>query len=158
MRQDPVNDVIQGALGSPRKVVALLLVIGGFAAGYYIGKHGIPAGMTPPNGSVGGATQDSISVHFSPKGGSTDAVVAEINDAKESIHVQAYSFTSRGIVAALIRSQRRGVKVVLVNDKKAADETGSKVFHFLGNIFGLSCHYKVMMRRDQKCSILLETF
>lgn len=126
MRQDPINDVIQGALGSPRKAVVLLLVLGGFGAGYYLGGHGLPAGMVPPNGSVGGATQDGISVHFSPKGGCTDAVVAEIRAAKQSIHVQAYSFTSKGIIAALVEAQRRGVKVTLVNDKKAADEPGAK--------------------------------
>ena len=127
MRRDAMDDAIQGALNSPRKAVVLLMVLGAFGAGYYLGGHGLPAGMVPPNGSVGGAAQDNISVHFSPKGGSTDAIVAEIREAKQSIHVQAYSFTSRGIIAALVDAHRRGVKVILVNDKKAADEPGSKV-------------------------------
>ena len=126
MREDLLNDVLQGALESPGKVLVLLIALGAFGAGYYVGGHGLPAALAPPNSSNTGANQDNISVHFSPKGGCTDAVVAEIRDAKQSIHMQAYSFTSRGIIAALIDAHRRGVKVMLVNDKKAADEQGSK--------------------------------
>ena len=40
------------------------------------------------------ASEDGISVYFSPNGGCTDAIIQEINAARMSIHVQAYSFTS----------------------------------------------------------------
>jgi hypothetical protein len=43
-----------------------------------------------------------IEVHFSPKGGCTEAVVKEINAAKMTILVQAYSFTSVPIAKALV--------------------------------------------------------
>jgi hypothetical protein len=42
-----------------------------------------------------------IEIHFSPKGGCTEAVVKEINAAKTDILVQAYSFTSVPIAKAL---------------------------------------------------------
>jgi hypothetical protein len=35
-----------------------------------------------------------VEVYFSPKGGCTEAVVKQIDAAKKTIHVQAYSFTS----------------------------------------------------------------
>lgn len=56
-------------------------------------------------------------VYFSPRGGAQDAIVAEIAHAKESIFVQADSFTSEPIVKALIQAHLRGVKVEIILDK-----------------------------------------
>lgn len=58
-----------------------------------------------------------IEVHFSPKGGCTDAVVRELNAAKISVLVQAYSFTSAPIAKALVDAHKRGVKVEVILDK-----------------------------------------
>ena len=41
---------------------------------------------------------------FSPKGGCTNAIVRQINAAKTSILVQAYSFTSTPIAKALVEA------------------------------------------------------
>lgn len=49
------------------------------------------------------------SVYFSPKGGATEACVATIAAAKTTIGVQAYSFTSERIAAALVTATERGV-------------------------------------------------
>ncbi len=43
-----------------------------------------------------------IQVYFSPNGGCTDAAVREIEAAKTSTPVQAYSFTSAPIAKALV--------------------------------------------------------
>lgn len=56
-------------------------------------------------------------VYFSPRGGATEAVVREINAAKKTILVQAYSFTSAPIAKALVEAFRRGVHVEAVLDK-----------------------------------------
>lgn len=58
-----------------------------------------------------------VSVHFSPKGGAQDALVDEIRKAKESVYVQAYSFTSVPIIIALIEAHKRGVNVEIILDK-----------------------------------------
>lgn len=58
-----------------------------------------------------------VAVYFSPSGGCTDAVVRELNAAKKSVRVQAYSFTSAPIAAALRDAKRRGVDVEAVLDK-----------------------------------------
>jgi len=58
-----------------------------------------------------------VSVYFSPKGGAQDALVDEIGKARESIFVQAYSFTSAPITTALVEAYKRGVKVEIILDK-----------------------------------------
>ena len=56
-------------------------------------------------------------VYFSPHGGATDAIVRELNKAKSTILIQAYSFTSAPIAKALLNAHKRGVKVEVILDK-----------------------------------------
>ena len=60
----------------------------------------------------------AVSTWFSPKGGCTEAVVAEIRRAKRSILVQAYSFTSEAICNALETRHRDGLSVRVIVDRK----------------------------------------
>jgi phosphatidylserine/phosphatidylglycerophosphate/cardiolipin synthase-like enzyme len=57
-----------------------------------------------------------IRAYFSPRGGCEEAIVAAIDDAKATIRVQAYSFTSRPIEAALAKAKGRGVDVRVALD------------------------------------------
>jgi phosphatidylserine/phosphatidylglycerophosphate/cardiolipin synthase-like enzyme len=72
-----------------------------------------------PHPSYGAA---DIACHFSPLGGCTDAVVAEIRQARQQILVQAYSFTSQPIASALVEAHSRGISVVIVLDKSQKTE------------------------------------
>lgn len=63
-----------------------------------------------------------VDAFFSPKGGCTEAVVAELAKAKRTIHVQAYSFTSTPIAKALVEAFKRGVAVQVVLDKSQRTE------------------------------------
>ena len=63
-----------------------------------------------------------IEVYFSPKGGCTEAVVRELNAAKSTVLVQAYSFTSAPIAKALVDAHKRGVKVEVILDKSQRTE------------------------------------
>ena len=67
--------------------------------------------------SLATAKLPPIDVHFSPNGGCTEAVVKEMNAAKDSILVQAYSFTSAPIAKALVEAHERGVRVEVILDK-----------------------------------------
>lgn len=58
-----------------------------------------------------------VKVFFSPSGGCTDAVVAEIDQARSEVLVQAYVFTSALIAKALLQAHRRGVRVEAILDK-----------------------------------------
>lgn len=61
-------------------------------------------------------------VYFSPKGGATEAVVREINSAKQEILLQAYSFTSKPIAKALIDARKRGIRIEAILDKSQRRE------------------------------------
>ena len=63
-----------------------------------------------------------VEVYFSPKGGCTEAVVRELDAAKQTVFVQAYSFTSREISAALDSAKDRGVVVHVILDKSNIKE------------------------------------
>lgn len=66
-----------------------------------------------------------IAVYFSPAGGCTQAIVNEIDRAKSTILVQAYSFSSAPIARALVEAHKRGVNVQLIIDKSVETEEHS---------------------------------
>ena len=57
-------------------------------------------------------------VYFSPHGGCTDAIIRELNKAKSTVLVEAYSFTSTPVAKALLNAHKRGVKVEVILDKR----------------------------------------
>ena len=61
----------------------------------------------------------SFDVGFSPEGTGLNLVLQGINSAKKSIHVAAYSFTSKPIAEALLQASKRGVSVQVVADQKS---------------------------------------
>ena len=66
-------------------------------------------------------------VYFSPEGGCTQAVVDALGQAKSSVLVQAYSFTSYPIAQALVDAEKRGVKVEAIIDAKQIHEKKVKI-------------------------------
>ncbi len=62
----------------------------------------------------------SMSVAFSPQQGATASIVKLIGEAKQSIRIAAYSFTSKDIAKALIDAYNRGLDVKAVLDKSNA--------------------------------------
>lgn len=98
-----------------KKYIILVLFMSLIAAAAFVSsnlRRSMLPGKLPP-----------IEIYFSPKGGCTDAIVAQIDDAKASILVQAYSFTSKPIAQALLRAHKRGVKtnVILDSDQETAN-------------------------------------
>ncbi len=80
-------------------------------AGIWLGhlRNKIPASHPQAN--------SSLNVFFSPEGGATRELVRLINSAKKSVEVQAYSFTSKPIIKALIHARERGVAVTIILDR-----------------------------------------
>lgn len=62
-------------------------------------------------------SQGTIEVAFSPNNGATEAIIRSIDEAKTSIFVEAYSFTSIKIEQALLAAKNRGVKINVILDK-----------------------------------------
>ncbi|MGV3346419.1 phospholipase D family protein [Enterobacteriaceae bacterium LUAb1] len=73
-----------------------------------------------------------VQIAFSPNGDALNIIINEINEARNSIKVAAYAFTSEPISQALIKAKKRGVKVQLVADKKANSKKYTAVT-FLAN-------------------------
>jgi len=71
------------------------------------------------------ASMPPVEVYFSPKGGCTEAVVRELNAAQQTVFIQAYSFTSKDIAAAMLQAQKRGVVVHVILDKSNLTENYS---------------------------------
>lgn len=107
--------------------VAIIAVFAGVA--YFTRKEESKSETATVNASTG------TEVYFSPHGGCTDAIVRAITAAKESIYVQAYSFTSQPIAEALVAAQRRGVKVsAILDSSNNADKSTSEDFIATGGV------------------------
>jgi phosphatidylserine/phosphatidylglycerophosphate/cardiolipin synthase-like enzyme len=63
-----------------------------------------------------------VSVCFAPGGNCTDAIVHALGDAKRTVLVQAYSFTSAPIAKALLDAHTRGVQVQVILDESQRTE------------------------------------
>jgi len=74
----------------------------------------------------------AAAVHFSPRGGCTEAVVRELKKARSEILLQAYSFTSRAIAEAVVEAKGRGVHVEVLLDRSNEQETRSELGELLG--------------------------
>ena len=70
---------------------------------------------------VSASRYPNYSVCFTPSANHsrscTDFIVQQIVDAKESIFVQAYGFSSKNIIHALINAKTRGVEIEIILDK-----------------------------------------
>ncbi|VFP84641.1 PLD-like domain-containing protein (plasmid) [Candidatus Erwinia haradaeae] len=62
---------------------------------------------------------EDIKIGFSPGDSARQTVLLAISEAKNSIDIAAYSFTSKPIALALLDAKNRGVHVRLVADKKS---------------------------------------
>jgi phosphatidylserine/phosphatidylglycerophosphate/cardiolipin synthase-like enzyme len=85
-------------------------------------------------------------IGFSPDQGALDLVLQSIRQARVSLEVAAYSFTSKPVAAALLDAWRRGVKVALVADQKA-NSRGYSAVHYLADAgvpVRLDDHYAIM--------------
>ena len=59
----------------------------------------------------------NVSVCFNPPSKCGNFIVEQIKEAKQSIYVQAYGFTSKNILNALIEAKNRGVEIEIILDR-----------------------------------------
>lgn len=89
----------------------IALVVLGFLSFHWIAYAQRTPGSSP-----------TLDVYFSPRGGATFAIRQALDNAKSSVFVQAYSFTSAPIAEALVKAHRRGVNVQVLLDKSQKTE------------------------------------
>jgi phosphatidylserine/phosphatidylglycerophosphate/cardiolipin synthase-like enzyme len=61
--------------------------------------------------------QPTWEIYFSPRGGCTEAIIGHLENAKSSVLIQAYSFTSAPIAKAILNANKRKVRVEVILDK-----------------------------------------
>ncbi|MGE0048290.1 MAG: phospholipase D family protein [Acidithiobacillus sp.] len=88
------------------------------------------AGATLPPSATTIAAQGTIEVSFSPPLGTTDVVVRAMNEARQRLWIQAYSFTSAPIAKAALAAQKRGVEVRVLLDKSQRTQKYSEADFF----------------------------
>lgn len=69
----------------------------------------------------------SCKVCFTPSQACLPMIIAELDQAKTTIQMQAYSLTSKPIADALIRAKRRGVHIIVLADKSQKRERYTQV-------------------------------
>ncbi len=100
--------------------------------------------------------EPKVQVYFSPAKSEADsptaAIIREVDAAKKSIRVQAYSFTSPPILSALKRAHERGVELLILLDKSnaTAKYSGAKYVINAGIATGIDSkhaisHSKIMI-------------
>lgn len=101
------------------------------------------------------ARETAIHVRFSPRGHCTQLIEETIAQAKKSILVQAYGFTSLPIADALIAAHQRGVEVSILVDRSQVKSKYSQLKHVMrqgitvavDKVSGIA-HNKVMIIDD----------
>jgi phosphatidylserine/phosphatidylglycerophosphate/cardiolipin synthase-like enzyme len=86
---------------------------------------------------------------FSPEQGATSLVLRTVGEAKHSIRVAAYSFTSHPIAEALVAAQGRGVNVMVVLDKSQREGRGSLFAYLLQNSVPTRINEKYHIMHDK---------
>ncbi len=89
--------------GRRRSALAVLVVVATLASGALRASETLNA-------------RGSVEIAFSPADDPEAALLRLIDRARETLHVQAYVFTSRPIAKALIAAHRRGVQVEVLAD------------------------------------------
>lgn len=97
----------------------VILFLIGFGSGFGIKEFSSPQrAVTLQQPQQNSSSADiPISVCFTPNKQCQLQIINEINKARKSIYVQAYSFTDQGIAEALVSAFKRGVHVKVILDK-----------------------------------------
>ncbi len=91
----------------------------------------------------------TIEVAFSPNNGATTTVINAIREAKQTILVSAYSFTSKDIANALLQAKQNGISIKIILDKSQASQKYSSATFFANQGFDLRIAVKYAIYHDK---------
>jgi phosphatidylserine/phosphatidylglycerophosphate/cardiolipin synthase-like enzyme len=99
------------------RLILLSILLASIAAGSFVAGYKLRPMVNPL----------VVSVYFSPRGGTTAAIIKQIDGAKHKIVVSTYSFTSDPIAQALLKARSNGVDITVVSDSDQRDDKNSVV-------------------------------
>lgn len=145
LRADKLQKILK-TLGYRLMITRLLLA----ALGVACFLHAAPAQAAFWSKGQSDLGQATVEVAFSPDMGATDLVVKAIGEARKTLRVAAYSFTSKPIAQTLLDAHKRGIDVRVVVDKSQAKARYSSAT-FLANV-------GIPIRIDYKYAIMHNKF
>ena len=83
---------------------------------FFVGLALAVLGLEPAGATQRFAAKGEIELAFTPRDDAESLLVSVITQARRSLHVQAYAFTSRRIADAMVAARRRGVDVQVLAD------------------------------------------
>ncbi|MDD5249169.1 MAG: phospholipase D family protein [Rhodocyclaceae bacterium] len=97
--------------------------------------------------------QGTVEVYFTPWDDAEGALLRTIGQARHSIHVQAYTFSSRNLAWALGEAKKRGVAIEMLTDREQATKNEHSLVNALHDagipvwfeVRYASAHNKVML-------------
>jgi phospholipase D len=115
----------------PPSAMFVIFLMVGFGAGYTANDYiTYPPTVSQPSLSplpTASVAEGDVSVCFTPNKRCQALIIREIGQAKQSIFVQAYSFTDKEIATALAAAATRGVMVKVILDRSnRKDERSAK--------------------------------
>lgn len=88
------------------------------------------------------AAQGTIEVLFTPWDDAEGALLRTIGQARSSIHIQSYTFSSRNIAWALGEAKKRGVRIEMLADREQVNRNQHSLVHSLHDS-GISIWFEV---------------
>lgn len=137
--------------------IVVLAVLGMFAKDNLINefRFWFPSAPISPE-PMGVHAEGSIEVVFSPNKGATAAIVRALSQARSSILVSAYNFTSKEIAQALLAAKKRNLQIKVILDKSQMTQRYSSATFFTNQGIDLRIdikhaifHNKVMIIDDK---------
>lgn len=86
---------------------------------------------TPPTWATTLPAQGTVEVLFTPWDDAERVLLNVIGQARRTLHVQAYTFSSRNIGRALTEAKKRGVMVEMLTDREQASRNEHSLVHQL---------------------------
>lgn len=71
--------------------------------------------------------EDEIKTYFSPNGGAKEAIIEQIERAKDNIYIFVYAFNCPDILKALENAERRGVRIFVLADRENIYQKSTKL-------------------------------
>ncbi|MDY7032923.1 MAG: phospholipase D family protein [Thermodesulfobacteriota bacterium] len=103
--------------------------------------------------------KETIEVYFSPQGRCEKAIIQEIENAKDSIHIAMFHFTNGRIARALTKASKKGIDVKVILDKEKASGSYSKSKFLLNKGLHIQFREGIQRRgRDNKIGLMHNKF
>lgn len=148
MRKSDINRLVRMLPVNKKLTVVLILFVSAFFAAAQAGvlDRIIPAKELS---LVDNLESKDVLLEFTP-GRAEELIISLLNSAEDTIHLAAYSFTSKPIATALLKARDRGVRIFVIMDKSNKTSQYSSATFLANN--------KIPVRINERYAIMHNKF